>query len=488
MRTILQRELFDNLKSLRFITLLIVSMLLFSAGSMIFVKRYTIQLNAYYDRVAHASAPEQDQTFDTRGGNTYPRPSTIHTELYAEPSMLMFAVEGGDKNRPVGYRVKPGGTLEPLPAKPRNYAMPDTPEIDWSFIISVIFSLFVILLGYNAFSGEKEQGTLRLTLSNSMSRLEVLIAKYCAVMITLLIPLLAGTIISLLIVTASVPQLLTLNIVSRLLLLFFATLLFFSLITFLTLGLSAVINQSTLVLMVLLGAWVVGIIIPNISVIISEEIAQVPSEYDISIQEKIVYDDIVTTMMKYYLDMSSPDFKGFFPSVQAAQEEMVSFYTDMNRTLRNIETNYNNAMRNRAQTAHMLSKISPVALFRSSVENFAGTDINQEDRFLSDVHAYSRTYDDYIREKVGELVVTPSVSLQVVAWIDDGTKKTTKHIPYPKPREYEGNKADFPGFSNTTHSTARLLNDSLPDLTGLLLWNIVLCLGAFVAFLRADVR
>ncbi len=455
-----------------------------------FAKRYSINLQAHYDRIANALAPQnkKDQPFDTHGAPSYPRPSTVYTEIHVEPSLLLFVAEGGDKYRPYGYRIKPGGTLESLPAKSRNYAMPDVPEIDWSFIISVIFSLFVILLGYNTMSGEKESGTMRLTLSNSISRIRVLMAKYCAVMLTVSIPLLVGIIISLLVSLAFIPHIFSLNIVLRLIMLLFVALTFFSLFTFLSIGISAIGRQSSLVLMVLLGIWVVCIVLPNVSGIISEEIVKAPSEYDISMQGKNVANETVDNMMRYYLDMNSPDFKGFFPSIEAAQKDMVTLYTNLNQSLRNIEMNYDNIMKKRARTAQKLSKISPIALFHSIFENFAGTGILQEDRFMSDIIAYSRTYDDYVQEKVGELIVNPSVSWGLAAWVDDGENISSQHIPGPEPKEYEGNKSDFPRFLNTTTSIVRIINDSIVDMAALLIWNIVLAMVAFIAFNYADVR
>jgi len=42
--------------------------------------------------------------------------------------------------------------------------------IDLEFIFKVVLSLFAVLLGYDAISGEKERGTLRLSFSNALPR------------------------------------------------------------------------------------------------------------------------------------------------------------------------------------------------------------------------------------------------------------------------------------------------------------------------------
>ncbi|MFC1541673.1 hypothetical protein ACFL50_04390 [Candidatus Latescibacterota bacterium] len=53
---------------------------------------------------------------------------------------------------------------------------------------------------------------------------------------------------------------------------------------------------------------------------------------------------------------------------------------------------------------------------------------------------------------------------------------------------YFKDKSDFPYFTPSKPSLVKNLNYALFDLSGLLLWNIVLAIGAFLAFNRADVR
>ena len=67
--------------------------------------------------------------------------------------------------------------------------MPDSTDVDWGNIISIVLSLVAILFTFDAISSEKEHGTLRLTLSNSISRGAVLVSKFLAALLTISIPL-----------------------------------------------------------------------------------------------------------------------------------------------------------------------------------------------------------------------------------------------------------------------------------------------------------
>ena len=75
--------------------------------------------------------------------------------------------------------------------------MPDSTDVDWGNIISIVLSLVAILFTFDAISSEKEHGTLRLTLSNSISRGTVLVSKFLAALITISIPFLIAALINL---------------------------------------------------------------------------------------------------------------------------------------------------------------------------------------------------------------------------------------------------------------------------------------------------
>ncbi len=62
-------------------------------------------------------------------------------------------------------------------------------SIDLALVFGVVLSLLALLFAYDAVSGEREDGTLRLMLSNAVPRDVVLIGKYLGAMACLLLPL-----------------------------------------------------------------------------------------------------------------------------------------------------------------------------------------------------------------------------------------------------------------------------------------------------------
>jgi ABC-type transport system involved in multi-copper enzyme maturation permease subunit len=73
-----------------------------------------------------------------------------------------------------------------------NELLDSTPTFDVLLVISVILSLFGILMSYDAVNGERERGTLKFMMSYSISRSAVYMSKFCGLQIVLMIPFLVS--------------------------------------------------------------------------------------------------------------------------------------------------------------------------------------------------------------------------------------------------------------------------------------------------------
>jgi ABC-type transport system involved in multi-copper enzyme maturation permease subunit len=464
--TLVRRELLDRLKSNQFVVLLVVSTILFSANGLVFSSRHNRERTWYAESVAEAQR----------------EPSTTSTTIFAAPSPLTFVSEGGHSFTPSAYVVKPLGVVEPSPGEPRNHKMPETSEVDWSFIIRIVFSLYVLLLGYSAVSGEKQQGTLRLTLSYPVGRLALLAAKYCAILLTIAVPLMVGVLISLIITWAAVPELWTAANLTRIALTLMLAAAYLSLFALLSLLVSSLVGQSSLVLLLLLVVWVFFVVlVPNAAGILSEGFSPVSSEYQVARQ--------VAPMIKQQVGGRVDRIRERIKSGEVTTEEQVQreaehAYEEGQQDLIKHYESYRNAMGQRSARARAMSRLSPATLFQYASESMVGTGTTREERCLRDVRAYSRTYDAYILAKVGKLVGVSGWSFSDD--VDLNGKKVFIRSPWPE--EYKGDMSDFPRFRESKPSLIDGIKHALPDLLGLILWNLVLAAAAFWAILRADVR
>jgi ABC-type transport system involved in multi-copper enzyme maturation permease subunit len=466
MKTIIRREFLDHVQSLQFIVLLVLTVILFAGNGLIFVKSYSERLDAY-----------QKQLIFMKDWK-----STVRLQLYRRPNPLFFMAEGGDNEKPSEYYLLPKGALSAGQPNLRTFKLPVVPTLDWSFIVGALFSLYAMLLGYNTISGEKEQGTLRLVLANPLGRVKLLAAKYLSMLLALFVPLLAGMLISLIIIAAFLPQVLTLANMSRIGLVVLLGLAYVSLFVLLSFLFSALILRSSLVLLTLLAVWVVfAVVIPSSSVVLVEKLSTVPRE----IQTARMFAPMVEKEIWAKIDqIRGQAGRGEYKTEEELRKATDRAFEEGQVKVNQFEENYERAEKARAAKAKNLSRLSPASLLQYAAEDIVQTGEEGEQHFLKQVREYSRVYDQYILKKLGKVVQTSNSSFSTNIALNG----KEVHIQSPESQEYEGDKSDFPVFAEQRVSLGAGLKSALGDLAGLIIWNIVLAGLAFSAFLRTDVR
>jgi hypothetical protein len=235
-------------------------------------------------------------------------------------------------------------------------------------------------------------------------------------------------------------------------------------------------------LLILLAVWILfAIIIPNVPNILSEEFSKVPSEYETANQigpliQKQVWEGItkIREQVEQGKIKTEEELKRLTDEAfEQGQQDLTKHYKS-----------YNDAMKQRAMMARNLARISPTALLEFASESIAQTGLIQEEQFEKDARNYSNIYDDYILKKVGKVVGTSPWSFSTNIELNG----KSIYIGSPQPEEYNGDKSDFPRFEENKPTILRSLKNALLDLAGLILWNLVLAILAFVAFIRCDVR
>jgi ABC-type transport system involved in multi-copper enzyme maturation permease subunit len=466
MTAIIRREILEHLQSLQFLMLIILSILLFGMNGWVSVKKHREQMTRYSDGVTGIAQ----------------NPSTRETSLYMHPNPLVLLADGGSKYQPPGYSLGPKGKLIPLPAGQKNFKMPFVPELDWAFIIKVVFSLYVLLLAFRGISGEKEIGTLRLILSNTLRRNQVLIAKYISIMLTTGIPLILGGLVSLCIVSILLPEALSLTIVPRIVLMVLLAFFYLSIFAFLGLFVSSLVGRSSVVLLILLSVWILFVVVvPNVSGILSDKLTSAPSEFQTARQVGPMLKEQVWARIDKVTERIE---RGELTTDEAVKREADKAFEEGQEEVRKHYSVYENAMKHRANVARNLSRLSPTALFQFASESLADTGPRREERFLKDTKAYSSIYDSYILEKVGQLVGASQWSFSRSVTVNE----KSFHIESPRPQEYQGDKSDFPRFAESSPNLPRNIQEAFLDLAGLSLWNLILAMLAFWAISRCDVR
>jgi ABC-type transport system involved in multi-copper enzyme maturation permease subunit len=466
MKTIIRREFLDHIRSLQFAVLLALTVVLFAGNGLVFTAANAARVETYQRQVA------------SRGRSL----STRITWLLRRPNPLLFIAEGGDGGRPMVYTLMPKGTFFATQPNPRTFKLPVVPPLDWSFIIGTLFSLYVILLGYNAVSGEREDGTLRLVLSNSVGHMRLLTAKYVSIVSAVTAPLLAGALISLVLVGFLAPQVLSVSNIARVVLVLVIALAYISLFAFLSLLVSALLHRSSLALLALLAVWVLfSVVIPSTASVLIEKLSSAPREIQTA---RMLQPTLQKEVWARIEDIGKRAERGEFKTEEEVRAAADQAFEDGQVKLNQFYEDFDRTQRQRLGTARNLARLSPAAMFRYAAESLVQSGPGGEGGFLRQLREYSSIYDGYLLKKLGKVVQTSNFMMS--SDISFKGKKITLHSP--EPEEYRGDKSDFPRFAERRASVGAGIKSALGDLAGLILWNIVLAGLAFSAFLRADVR
>ncbi|MDR1340487.1 MAG: ABC transporter permease [Prevotellaceae bacterium] len=198
MKNIILHELQQFIYELRLPIALGVVLLMFAASSISYISEYGENVKKYHELTANQEKLLRDKAANASevviGKRDYRLP----------PRNSGFISDCGEQNIPntltytAFYHLRFGTGINI-----ENPLFMQSERINWSFIMTALFSFLAIIFSFDALSGEKEQRTLALCLSNSVKRSHILFAKFIAVNIVLIVCALTGILLSMLILALS---------------------------------------------------------------------------------------------------------------------------------------------------------------------------------------------------------------------------------------------------------------------------------------------
>ncbi|MCY4552778.1 MAG: ABC transporter permease subunit, partial [Candidatus Poribacteria bacterium] len=265
---IIKRELFDHINSLRFILTVVILSALMVTNAVVHLRAHPKRVRNYSEKITKSANELKSRS------ELYALARKGPGDLYKRPSSLAFIADGGDAYLPKnisngeswsisgqGGEVKSNwwlnyGTVNPDATDLRPYAT----KIDWVFIITYLLSFIPLLFTFDALSGEREQGTLRLCLANPISRPVLLIGKFLGTLITVLIPFVFAVLLNLAVISVDSWTQLSAADWGRLGLILLIASCYAGIFVGLGLMVSAGTREPRVSLVVLLLIWVAGVI------------------------------------------------------------------------------------------------------------------------------------------------------------------------------------------------------------------------------------
>jgi ABC-type transport system involved in multi-copper enzyme maturation permease subunit len=468
---IVRKEILENLMSLRFTFSLILTISLFAVSSFVFVDSHREQLDDYWKKMN-----ENLLGFREQSDHLY-KLAFYEQNSYRKPKLLTLCAGGFEESLPSRFVFNAFSMSLPQLAGQSNFTLPRFTDLDWAYIVSLIFSFIALVFAYDSICGEKEKGTLRLMLAGTTPRATILLGKYLGLMLTLGISLLLGILVNLVIVVTLRIDIIGPAVWMKIISIVVLSFLYLSIFVFLGLFVSTRTARSSISMAALLLIWVVLIIlIPSLGRVCSDRLIHSPDveEFDRAKSEAIrrVDDDMSAGKFGERAGARTSNIKECNPPARARYANAGA--DAMNRVIEELH----NRMVAQAIVGRNLTCISPAVIYQRASEAIAGVGINHCVNLFQQIKQYQVQLKDYIRDRDREdpdsLHLLFDEENSVAEW-NAISKRSVSFDSVPK-------------FQERDLALGRSLKLAIWDIGLLVLFNLVFFTASFVSFLRYDVR
>lgn len=515
---IAKTELLLSFMTFKFVVGTIICVVLMVVFMPVLVSDYQQRLNDYNRNVAANDAI-------LRSVKVY---KNITPTVYRKPSILSVFSEGLEKRLGNSAKIEPENVPQiSIAITADNPFLSIFPSLDVSLIFKIVLSLLVLLFTYDAISGEREQGTLKLIMSSDLPRYHFLLGKILAGLIILAVPVTISFIIGLLILIFSPMVDLTGSDWTRIGLIYIGSLVFISAMYNIGLFFSALVKESAVSLMLALLFWVVSVIvIPHASVRFAAHIRplqsreKIESEIASSIEKLKAIEgpklrQQTVGLTRGWVSMDTGAFGRTYVGLleRKEQEYRMKMYTLVDAfsikcadKTWEIENGYLNDLLRQKELAENVSRISPISLYGNVMSAISGSDFVGFQSFIDGAKTYRNQVFEYIRTKTDNLS-SPSYFAacteeemreyeerrnQVENALDEAEKKKAgeafgKWVKDTIARQPALGLHDLLRFSYRSSVLSGLRRAAL-DLGLLMFINVLFLVLSFITFVRYDVR
>jgi len=468
LRDIIKKEIQDTIMSPKFVFTFLLCTILILLSVYTGVNNYLEERKEYTAAIAlNRKNLENQQSYQTLAG--------LGTKINRKPEVLSTVVNGVQEA--VGRVATVNIAYDPSMIDSKYSSNPIFAvfgSLDLTFIVKIVLSLFAILFTYDAIVGEKEKGTLKLSLSNKIPKDRLILGKAIGGFISLLIPLIFPLVIGLLIVLIYPNISLTGEDWSRLALICLMFFLYLSVFFALGLFISTRTQSSSTSFLVLLFIWVTFVtIIPKAAVMTARQINPIPSVHEITAQKDAFLQEIqkqaIEEQTSYFKEHPRPkqpeEIAKWNEDVREWAEELQQSLTGkIDEKNAAIERDYQVKMREQQNLAVNLSRISPASALMFGTMTLARTGIVSHERFLNSVRSYKPIFTKWVNEKM------------------------IRTADFDSAQQAKPDLSDMPQHSYEPEGLSDSFRRTLPDILLMVFLILLFFIGSYVSFLRYDVR
>ena len=463
--TLIQKEIMHHILSVRFVALLVMCLLLVPLTLSTNYRNYRQNLVDYQEAVKLANIEE---TMMSPGMPLDPELEV--SKLFLKPTPLSVFANGLADALPSYLGMTRNGITQgaPVLVSSLSYLLG---HLDFLFVVGTVFSLLALLFTFDAVAGEREAGTLRITLANSLPRDLFLWSKLIGGYVVFVVPFLVSLLFGLLILVWQGFPLGEPEIFPRVLGLTFISLLYIGVFFAIGTGISTYLDNSKTALIVAFTVWVFAVLItPRVGFLAAKLIAPTQTSQSVYMEKTSIRDDFNAALKeeeqkmimeiprdeKGHIRIGGEIAKKINERMKPFEEEYRSKFQDQSNEL---DRHYQRETERQEQVGQMLSRLTPTSSLIYITTNLTQTGKGKRSTYFQ------------MGDRYYEMLHTDLFS---------------KIIDYTYSRQHKPVKITQPPSLEIT-TLGETLRESAVDVMLLCFFAVALTTVAFLKFFRSDI-
>ena len=471
--TLIQKEIMHHILSVRFVALLLMCLLLIPLTFSISYRKYRQNLTDYQESVNRSRSEAKENPPDAQN------PNIEVSKLFLKPTPLNVFANGLEEVLPTHLGmtrngIRPGSTA--LAQAPLAYVLGN---LDFLFIVGTVFSLLALLFTFDAVAGEREAGTLRINLSNSLPRDVFLWSKLIGGYVVFVVPFLVSLLLGLLILVGQGFPLGEFRVAAPVFGLTLISLLYIA--VFFTMGvlISTCLDNTKTALIVAFTFWVLAVLIaPRGAFVIAKLVAPTRTQQAVYMDKTAIRNNLAKAKQGKLTQKILETFGTKLAITPETRKKMDEIREPINEEFRlkfqnqanKIDKNYQREKHRQEHIGEMLSRLAPTSSLIYSAINLTQTGKLKRDLYFQTGERYYQQLDDSYFSEISDDAMA---QVQQIMDRQMNNLSGSEEIPPPPP-------LTEPDLSET-------LRRSAMDVLLLGFFALAFTVVAFLKFFRSDI-
>ncbi|RKU15943.1 hypothetical protein C6503_13335 [Candidatus Poribacteria bacterium] len=477
--TLIQKEVMHHILSVRFVALLLMCLLLVPLTLSINYRRYSQNLVDYQESI------KREQTEAKENPPNAQNPNIEVSKLFLKPTPLSVFANGLEDALPTYLGMTRNGVRQGSAGVSQASVAYVLGNLDFLFIVGTVFSLLALLFTFDAVAGEREAGTLRINLSNSLPRDVFLWSKLIGGYIVFVVPFLVSFLLGLLLITWQGFPLGEFKIALPVFYLTLISLLYIAVFFAIGVFISTYLDNAKTALIVAFTFWVFAVlIVPRGAFVVAKLVAPTRTQQAVYMEKTALRNNLSKDKDEKITEKMTEAFAGSEGMVMrtddaAFQKRMADLRKPIEEQFRaafqnqtdKIDRDYQREKDRQEHVGETLSRIAPTSSLTYIAINLTQTGkLKRDGYFQTGEQYYSQLDDSYFSEVSDDALAQ---IMQIANRMIDSSESETDKIP-PPPTLKEASLSDT-------------LRRSAVDVLLLGFFAIAFTTMAFLKFFRSDI-